>query len=276
MEHKIISLFLYQKENIVTMTKEKVASRFLSEIYGVQDSGKHHIFLDGKCNNYEDGNIEWYDTFNILVDNKLINNDVYLLYRNPIKRYYSGSVQHILSNYRYDTVFFRFELNKLFDKYQVNAYELLYFLNTSNFADLFANKRYVEYFKEVFRDYIEWQIKLKPIDDVHIEPYIHIINGLSTKLNHHNLFFVNIDDDRNDLELIYSKYDTVFDNLNSTNKLNFAIERLTTSNFRFYKIIDQVFNENEKYLEFRNNFLASENAAYKTLESHKRNILNLK
>jgi hypothetical protein len=275
MEHRIINFFLYQKENVVTITKEKVASRFLSQIYDVENLEKPQVFLDGKCNNYEDNNVEWYDTFNTLVNNKLVNNDVYLLYRNPIKRYYSGSVQHILSNYRYDTVFFRYELNKLFDKHQIDAYELLYHLNTSNFADLFANKKHVEYFKEVFRDYIEWQIKIKPINNVHTEPYIHALNAVSNKLTHHNIFFINIDNEHNDLELIYSKYDTLFNNLNNTNKLYFATERLTTSNFRFYKLLDDVFNENERYMEFRNNFLSYDNAGYKILESHKRNILNL-
>ena len=275
MTHKIINLFLYQKENVTTITKEKVASRFLSEIYSTQDGRGHHIFLDGKCNNYENENFESYDTLNILINNKLLNNDVYLLYRNPTKRYYSGSVQHILSNYRYDTIFFRYELNKLFNKHQICTYELLYYLNNNSFADLLAHKKYVEYFKEVFRDYIEWQIKLKPINDVHTEPYIHILNALSNKLSHHNLFFVNIDDERNDLEMIYSKYDNIFDSLNSRNKLNLALERLSTSNFRFYKIMDDVFNENKKYLEFRDNFLSYDNAEYKVLESHKRNILNI-
>jgi len=218
MEHHINNLFFFEKENVVTITKEKVASRFLAEIYDIKEVGRNNIFLDGRCNNYEDNNIECYTSFDSLVNDHSQKKDVYLFYRNPIKRLYSGIVQFILSGFRYDNIFLKYELNKLFDKYSINTYEFLYYINTSNFKEVMSNPSHVDLFRDLIRDCIDWQIKLKPIQDVHIDNYVYLMYELSFKLNHHNIFYVNIDSSKNNIESIYSKYDNLFTVTNNANR----------------------------------------------------------
>lgn len=273
MNQKITSLFLFQKENIITIAKEKVASRFLTAVYSLRNAGNNNIFVDEQCNNYENENLEYYDAFNTLISDETVKNEIYFLYRDPLKRYYSGVVQRLLSDYKYDNISFNFSLNKLIDKYSINIYEFLYHLNTSNFK--YIAKNYKEYFKDIIRDFIEWQIKLKVVEDAHTEPYLSILHGISNKLNHHNLFFVNIDAGQADLDSIFLKeHGNVFGNTNSLNKYTLAKERSVNSNSLFYKIIDEVFNENKNYIKFRNEYLSSDNEIYKLLESHERNLLN--
>jgi hypothetical protein len=273
MNQKITSLFLFQKDNITTIAKEKVASRFLTAVYSLHNPGVNHIFVDEQCNNYENDNLECYDAFNALISDEAVKNEIYFLYRDPLKRYYSGIVQRLLSDYKYDNISFNFSLNKLVDKYSINIYEFLYHLNTSNFS--YITKNYREYLKDIIRDFIEWQIKLRVSEDAHTEPYLSILHGVSNKLNHHNLSFVNIDASQVDLESLFLKeHGNVFERGNSLSKYTLAKERNQNSNSSFYKIIDEVFNENKNYIKFRNEYLSSDNETYKLLESHERNLLS--
>jgi methylphosphotriester-DNA--protein-cysteine methyltransferase len=101
------------------------------------------------------------------------------------------------------------------------------------------------------------------------------MHELSFKLNHHNIFYVNIDSSENDIERIFTKYGDMFNITNNTNKLQLARERIASSNSKLTKIADAVFNENQRYIKFRDKYLAMDNENYKKLESHERNILNI-
>jgi hypothetical protein len=264
MRRNIFPLFLYQSNDITVITKAKVASRYMSELF--MSSENPYIYIDSNINNYENGNQKYFQKLNLLLKDKS-NNDVYFLYRNPLKRFYSGLIEDTLRIYDYNTIFENYHLNYLIDRYSINLYELQLNLGKGDYNFFIENQNYINFTKDIIKNWIEWHLKIKPIYTDHTEPYMDIIYSFSNKLKNSNIFFINIDDNRNNLENIFKKYNSLYLRDNAID------DQKSLSHSKFYNFLENIFNENDEYSKFKNTFLSIDNLFYELLESNDLNIL---
>lgn len=269
MKSKLVNFHIFKKENVISISKEKVAVNFLRHMYGLNNEDQNQLYIDENARNYENNNYDSYYEFNQLLNHNSEPNDIYLFYRDPILRYYSGIAYHLLTIYGNNILFEKYEMINLFEKYNINPYEIVYYSTTNDFDYLLSKPNYIKYFKEIIKNFLEWQIKINPIKESYIESYIGYLNQIYNRINHHNVMFVNVD--KNRLINVFNKYESIFDkNLIANNA-----ENINNSQLSFHKIIDEVFNQNKKYIEFRDDFLSEEYHFYDILEKHEKNVLNL-
>jgi hypothetical protein len=264
MRKKLSPFFLYQSNDVTVITKAKVASRYMVELFLTTENP--YIYIDIDINNYQNGNQKYFEKLNLLLSNKF-NGDVYFLYRNPTKRLYSGIVEDTLRIYDYHNIFEKYELNLLVNKHSINVIELQHNLRLGNYNFFIEDAKYIEFTKDIVRNWIDWQLKLKPLYTDHTEPYMDIMHKFSNKLINNNVFFINIDDSKNDLKSIFKKY-------NSLHIQNRSIaNQKELSHSKFYDSLDDIFNEKNEYIKFKNEFISIDNSFYELLENSNSNIL---
>jgi hypothetical protein len=264
MRKKLSPFFLYQSNDVTVITKAKVASRYMVELFLTTENP--YIYIDTDINNYENRNQKYYEKLNLLLSNEF-DGDVYFLYRNPTKRLYSGIVEDTLRIYDYHNIFEKYELNLLVNKHSIDVLNLQHNLHIGNYNFFIENKKYIEFTKDIVRNWIDWQLKLNPLYTDHTEPYMDIIYKFSNKLINNNIFFINIDDTRNDLENIFKKYNSLHIQTRSIAK------QTELSHSKFYYWLDDIFNEKNEYIKFKNEFISIDNSFYELLENSNSNIL---
>lgn len=262
----ISSFFLYFTDEVCVFTKAKVASRFLSDIFANSHTENPYIFLDSDGNNYENNNTNDFLNYNKLIHQNY-NGEILFLYRNPKKRYYSGIIQDVLRIYDYSTINESYLLNSIVNLTSADTKLLKKNLYEENFS-IFLNEQFIEFTKAIIINWIEWQLKTSPWVSDHIEPYLDTLYAVSSKIKNSNVKFINIDDNKNNLEHIMKKY-------SSTYIPNYINDRLKKdSHYKFYDLIDEIFNENPKYLRLQKSVLSLDNSFYAMLELNPNNITN--
>lgn len=268
MNESASSFYFFKNQEVAIITKAKVASRFsgfLFSSYYDPYGDDHYLYLtkDGNCTNpiYSTA----YSNYDDIIRNNI---PVYFLYRNPIKRYYSGVMEDLFTTLNDNQLNFSFYLTPYIEKFKLNPFEILYNFSSNNKEFLIENKKYILFFKSLIQNYIKWQTIFKPIVTEHTDPYLKNTYELSNKLA--NPIYVNIDDDKNNLPSIFFKYST----LSKSTDMN--ISKFSQSSKNFHKIIEETFNETDEYINIKDLFTKSELNIYDMLESHERNILNLR
>lgn len=252
--------FLFNNDLFSVITKPKVASRTMSEIFHSIDNPYIYLDKDANSNMYE--NLNEHTFYNKLINNRT-NNKLYILYRNPQKRYYSGIIEDLVRVIDINTLENMYYLNSLFKKHSINPFKFAEDINI-DYNLLLSNEKYVNLIKDLITEWIEWQLLYKPITSDHTEPYIDILYNISNK---NKCILVNIDNKLNSLESIFVK------NLNSEISENLNQHQMGLSHNTFYKLVDDVFNKKEQYLKFREDVLKIDNEYYNIFEASKKNIL---
>jgi hypothetical protein len=263
-QHSIF--FIFKNESFSVITKPKVASRTMTELF--RTNYNPYIYLDGSGTSYMYENLIEHNMYNEFINN-LTNDKLYILYRNPEKRYYSGIIEDLVRVIDGNTIEIMYHLNSFFRKHSIDPFQFVNDINTNDYNLLVSNEKYVNLLKDLITEWIEWQLLYKPVTSDHTEPYIDILYNLSNK-NVNESVFVNIDDTSNSLENIFVK------NLNSEISENLYNHQIHTSHINFYKLVDDVFNKKEEYLEFKENVLRSDTMYYNIFEASEKNILNKK
>lgn len=258
--------FLFNNDSFSVITKPKVASRTMTEIF--RTNYNPYIYLDDSAISYMYENSNEHNIYNEFITN-FTNNKLYMLYRNPQKRYYSGIIEDLIRVIDGNTIEIMYHLNSFFRKHSINPFQFVKDINSNDYNLLLYNEKYVNLLNDLITEWIEWQLLYKPIISDHIEPYIDILNNISNK-NVNESIFVNIDDKLNSLENIFVKNtnDKISENLNN--------HQIHISHINFYKLVDDVFNKKEEYLQFKDNVLKTDNMYYSIFEASEKNILNKK
>ena len=265
MRNKNSIFFIFKNNSFCVITKPKVASRTMSEIF--HTSYNPYIYLD------KDATSDMYENLNEhIIYNELLNNPtndiIHILYRNPQKRYYSGIIEDLIRVIDINTLQNMYYFNLLFRKYSIDPFKFAEDIN-SNYNLLLSNEQYINFVKDLITEWIEWQLLYKPITSDHTEPYIDILYNLSNRSVNQSIF-VNTDNKLNSLESIFVK------NLNNEISENLNQHQMGISHNNFYKLVDDVFNKKEEYLKFKEDVLRKDTMYYKIFEASEKNILNKK
>jgi hypothetical protein len=263
-QHSIF--FIFKNESFSVITKPKVASRTMTELF--RSNYNPYIYLDESGTSYMYENLIEHNMYNEFINNST-NNKLHILYRNPQKRYYSGIIEDLIRVIDSNTIKNMYYLNSLFKKHFINPFKFEEDIKSNNYNFLLSNEQYVNFVKDLITEWIEWQLSYKPIISDHTEPYIDILYNLSNR-NVNESVLVNIDNTLNSLENIFLK------NLNSEISENLNNHQIHTSHINFYKLVDDVFNKKEEYLHFKEGVLRSDNMYYNIFEASEKNILNKK
>ena len=258
--------FIFKNDLFSVITKPKVASRTMVEIFN--SIYNPYIYLDENANSNMYENLNEHTMYNELLNNPT-NDKLYILYRNPQKRYYSGIIEDLIRVIDSNTLENMYYLNSLFKKHFINPFKFEEDAKSNNYNFLLSNEKYVNFVKDLITEWIEWQLLYKPIISDHTEPYIDILYNLANR-NVNQSILVNIDDTLNSLENIFLK------NLNSEISEKLNNHQIYTSHINFYNLVDDVFNKKEEYLRFKEDVLRKDTMYYKIFEASEKNILNKK
>lgn len=256
--------FIFKNDSYNVITKPKVASRTMSEIF--RNNYNPYIYLDKTANSNMYENLYEHTMYNELINST--NNKLHILYRNPQKRYYSGIIEDLVRVIDINTIEKMYHFNLLFRKYSIDPFQFVKDINI-DYNLLLSNELYVNFLKEIITEWIEWQLLYKPITSDHTEPYIDILYNLSNK-NVNESVLVNIDNVSNSLENIFVK------NINETISENLKFHQKNTSHIEFHKLVDDVFNKKQEYLKFKEMVLKDDTMYYNIFEASEKNILNKK
>jgi hypothetical protein len=266
-------MFIAENEKSFVITKAKVASRYLQEIYqpDVYNVPLNINFEFSDINSLSDNQK---NIFYRLSDIKQNKKDILLLYRNPIKRYISGTIEDL---------FVSIGTTNFNEKYFLRRY-----LNSSNIEPYFFFKQleenienknflledsYNTFLTSLLEDWFVWQNSTSAIISHHSSPYLAIYDSM---LNHPNIDrnkikFINIDDPENNLTRIFQNYSKDVSDVIPENTNN-----LRQSNKSFFTFVKKYIEDNIAFSQLMNDVCQMDLYFYQKFESLPNNIKNIK
>jgi hypothetical protein len=267
------NLFLSENDKSFVITKPKIASRFIQEVYFPNN---HEINLSTKLeiDSHEGSGItkEAIDCYNRLFDKKTNTKDIFLIYRNPLTRYISGIIEDILvsigtSNYN-EKFYLRYYLKKnniepyaLFEKLKSNQYQ----------RDFLLDIEFVNFLNDILSDFFFWQVQTTPINSHHASPYMIIYDKIlkSENIDNNKIHLINIDNPTNKLSEILLPY------VNDSLKLETATTQGKSQSHRqFHEHIKDVIQTNDFFRDLVDSICDLDFYFYDEFEASSLNVLN--
>lgn len=264
-------LFFSENETSFVITKAKVGSRFITELY---HPNTHVIPLDNNLkfthSNLEKSVKDLFYRFNDIQSTK----DIFLIYRNPIKRFISGTIEDLLVSIGNDNYNEKYFLLNYLNKYNIDPYKLYSDL-TENLEsrEFLLQEYYIEFLRNILEDWFYWQIKTSPITSHHTSPYLAIYDTIlkSPNINNNNIKLVNLDDKDNSLLDILSPTFKHQIQLSSDERV-----RLRQSNKNFYTFVKSMIDNNKFFNDLMTNVCEMDMYFYNEFEASELNIKNKK
>jgi hypothetical protein len=266
-------LFIAEGRDCFVITKAKVGSRYISEIF---PNNCHVIPLDINLE-FNDTNLpkEKKDIFYRLCDLENNKKKIFILYRNPINRFISGTIEDLIINVAPSNYNEKFYLKKYLKEHSIDVYEFYENLNKDEYDNSFLlNEKYKPFLLDILSDFFFWQISTSPIISHHSSPYMNIYDVLfkSPNINSENIILINIDDKENKLEEIFSKYTSI----DKTLQEDASKYRKLISNKKFYPLLREMLDNNIFFNQLAENVCGLDIYFYNEFEHSKNNIKNIK
>lgn len=263
-------LFFSENEKSFVITKAKVGSRFITEMYHPNTQViPLDINLEFTHANVDKPSKDMFYRFN---DKENNNKMIFLIYRNPLKRFISGTVEDLLVSIGTNNFNEKFFLKNYVTKHNIDPYKLYQDLdkNQEN-RNFLLEDYYVDFLTNLIEDWFYWQISTSPITSHHSSPYLAIYDTIlkSPNINSNNIRLVNIDDKDISLQNVLTPYlESGFD----IDKND--VVRLRQSNKNFYDFIKSMLNENKFFNDLSQNVCEIDNYFYNEFEKSNLNIKN--
>jgi len=272
-------IFISENEKSFVITKAKVASRQIQELYDPNNFSLNvnSKFLFEDIGMAPDDNIiddidESKKLYKRLTDIKSNKKDVLILYRDPFKRYISGVVEDIIVNIDSNNFNERFYLRKYINKYNIDPYSLFKeFDSNSHNRDFLLSDDYIGFTTDLLNDYFFWQISTTPVNSHHSSPYLVVLNSImsSNLIDNNKIKLINIDDDRVDLYEILKNYGVDKYKIQGS-----APNRKNQSNKTFFKHISELIHSNKFFIDLVDGIIGIDYYFYEQFETSKFNVLN--
>lgn len=260
-------LFFSENESSFVITKAKVASRFITEMY---HPNTKVIPLNIGFQITDTTSKDVLDMFYRF--NNASNKDIFLIYRTPLKRFISGTVEDLLVSIEHNNYNEKFFLKYYLNKHNLNTYKFYNDLETNKESRTFLlEDYYIEFLTNIIEDWFYWQIVIPPINSHHTSPYLAIYDTIlkSSNINNNNVKLVNIDDNTINLKDILSPTFNHKIEISSDETL-----RLTQSNKNFHNFIKSIIDSNTFFNEFVTRVCQIDNDFYNEFEKSNNNIKN--
>lgn len=273
-----LNLRFYESDKLIVLTKAKVASRTCDEYFSTTSSyvsDDTDIDLEDIDGNYiptlGKPSSDLNDRYTKLTDIKKNKKDILLLYRNPLNRLLSGIIQDNIIEHLNNPNFLVRDIIR--NKCTNSIYDISKLLrmllngnlnNTNNKLRSDADLVIRHLIKTLVNDI---NISLSLEQTVHIEPYLHVYDYfINEKFDRIKVSLINIDNEKNDLNNILSKYELI--NLNNPTLFKHSNSYLVKS---FIQYID---SNNINMSKIFHKYLYAEQYFYNKFEKSELNILN--
>lgn len=263
-------LLIAENEDSFVITKAKVASRFIEELYY---PNRFTIPFDINLSfNSNELSKEAKDIFYRLMDIENNNKKIYILYRNPRNRFISGTIEDLVNSIADTNFNEKFFLRRYLRQHQIEPYELYKRLaeNVHNRNFLLEDK-FKFFLTDLLSDWFFWQISTTPVTSHHASPYLAIYDKLlkSPNINTSNIILINIDDKENDLGKIITGENTEI-------RKDAETVRKLQSNISFYEFVNSMINKNQFFEDLMMNVIGMDLYFYEEFENSQFNIKNQK
>lgn len=265
------NFFLSENDKSFVITKPKVASRFIQEIY---HPNTYEICINNSLQIINGGSVSTagIESYNNLFNKNTNIKDIFLIYRHPLKRYISGVVEDLINSMNHFNYNEQFYLRYYLKKYNIESYDLFENLKMNHYKrDFLLDVKYIEFINEILSDFFFWQVQTTPINSHHSSPYMVVYNKIlkSENIDNRKIYLVNLDDTRNKLSEILLPY---FDN---SRKLEVATRTSShQSNKNFYNLIYEIIQKNDFFKELVDSVCDLDFYFYDEFEKSSLNILN--
>ena len=273
-----LNLRFYETNKLIVFTKAKVASRTCDGYFSTTSnyvSDDTDIDLEDIGGNYMPTlsklSPDLSDRYTKLTDIKKNKKDILLLYRNPLNRLLSGIIQDNIIEHLINPNFL------IRDIIRNNCTNSIHDVSNSLKAAINSNINNINNTLKVDVDLVIGQLIKTLVNDininlslektVHIESYLHVYDYfINEKFDRVKVSLINIDNEKNDLNNILSKYELI--NLNNPTLFKH-------SNSYLVKSFIQYINLNDINLrEIFHKYLYAEQYFYNKFEKSELNILN--
>lgn len=273
-----LNLRFYETDKLIVLTKAKVASRTCDEYFSTTSdyiSDESDIDLEDIDGNYMPPlsklSERLNDRFTKLTDIKKNKKDILLLYRNPLNRLLSGIIQDNIIEHLNRPNFLVRDIIR--NNCTSSIYDVSNLLKAAINGNLGDNNNTLRVDVDlVIEQLIKTLVKDINIDfnlekTVHIESYLHVYDYfINEKFDGVKVSLINIDNKKNDLNNILSKYELI--NLNNPTLFKHSNSYLVNS---FIRYID---SNNINLSKIFHKYLYAEKYFYNKFEKSKLNILN--
>ena len=263
-------LLIGENDSSFVITKAKVASRFVEELY---HPNRFTIPIDIDLNfNSNDIPKDAKDMFYRLMDKENNNKKIYILYRNPKNRFISGTIEDLVNSIADTNYSEKFFLRRYLRQHHIEPYELYKRLeeNVHNRNFLLEDK-FKFFLTDLLSDWFFWQISTTPVTSHHTSPYLAIYDKIlkSPNINSSNVMFINIDDKENDLG-------NILGGENIEDRKGAEEVRKLQSNKTFYEFLNLMIEKNQFFEDLMMNVIGMDLYFYNEFENSENNIKNKK
>lgn len=265
-------LFVAEGDDCFVITKAKVGSRFIEELFS------HNCYIipvdiNLEFTTPESISKEAKDMFYRLNDKENNNKKIFILYRNPLNRFISGTVEDLINNISTVNYNEKFYLRKYCKQHNIEAYELFKELEKDEYDKSFLlEDKYKLLLSDLLSDFFHWQIQTTPVTSHHTSPYMAIYDVIlkNENFNNENISLINLDDKENNLEEILSDYSK----LETHDKEAASTYRKKISNKTFYPFVQAMLEKNQFFSNLQEQVTSIDDYFYQEFENSINNIKN--
>lgn len=265
------AIFLAENEKSFVITKPKVASRFVQSLY---QGSTHEIRIENtlEISPYFEVTNEASKSYNRLLDVKTNNKEIFLIYRNPLKRYISGVIEDILVSIGQENFNERFFLRSYLSKNNIEPYYLFEQLkeNESN-RNFLLNEEFKSFLDDVLNDFFYWQVQTTPIFSHHSSPYMVIYDKIlkSQKIDNRKVHLINLDNEKNNLSEILKPFVSDATHIETSEQISSK-----QSHKVFYSYVNNMIENNVFFKDLVDNVCSLDFYFYDEFEKSPLNVLN--